>query len=206
MEGEFSDNLALIEALIFANGDPIEAERLMSIAGLQADELEKIIGAISSKLSGAECGFELVKVAGKYQYRTKPQFALYLRELKADRPRRLTLAAMETLAIVAYRQPVVRSDIEKIRGVDVTPTLKTLIERGLVRVVGHQAGVGQPALFGTTDEFLKLFGLNSLSELPTLRDLNELEQDPGETQQQDFESGSDTEGAEEVVNTEAQLA
>jgi segregation and condensation protein B len=102
----------------------------------------------------------------------------------------LSAAALETLAIVAYRQPIVRSDVEKIRGVDCTPTIKTLLERGLIKILGHQASVGQPALYGTTEEFLKLFGLNSLSELPTLRDLQELERDPGESEEVDEEPAS----------------
>jgi len=182
LESDVLENVALIEALIFANGEPISIERLSVAANLERNEVEKAIAVIQSKFSAPENGFELVQVAGKYQFRTKPQFALYLRSLKAERPRRLTNAAMETLAIIAYRQPIVRSDIEKIRGVDVTPTLKTLIERGLIRIVGHQGGVGQPALYGTTEEFLKLFGLNSLAELPTLRDLNEVSRDPGEVE------------------------
>ncbi len=82
---------------------------------------------------------------------------------------------METLAIVAYRQPIVRSDVEKIRGVDATPTLKTLIDRGFIKIVGHQETIGQPALYGTTQQFLEVFGLSSLAELPTLRDLQQLE-------------------------------
>jgi segregation and condensation protein B len=136
------------------------------------------------KYTGGSNGFELLKVADKYQFRTRAIFAPYIRELKAERPRRLSAAALETLAVVAYRQPVVKSDIERIRGVDVTPTLKTLLERALVKIVGHQPTAGQPALYGTTEEFLRLFSLNSLAQLPSLRDLREFERDPGESEEQ----------------------
>jgi segregation and condensation protein B len=88
---------------------------------------------------------------------------------------------LETLAIVAYRQPLTRTDIEKIRGVDCTPTLKTLMDRGLVKIVGYSTAVGQPAMYATTDEFLTVFGLDSLPELPALRDINLFEEDPGES-------------------------
>ena len=171
---------ALVQALVFASGEPVTINQLATAASLEESEIEAALSVIEERLAGEAFGFELVRVAGKCQFRTKPIFSSYLRELKADRPRRLSSAALETLSVVAYRQPVVKSDIEKIRGVDVTPTLKTLLERNLVRIIGHQSTVGQPALYGTTEEFLKLFGLNSLAELPTLRDLAELEKDPGE--------------------------
>ena len=173
-------SIALVEALIFAAGAPVNSEDLARISNLSAAEVEAGVTALKARYEGSAFGFELVAIAGGYQFRTKSPYANYVRELKADKPKRLTTAALETLAVIAYRQPVVRSDIEKIRGVDVSPTIKTLLERNLIRIVGHQSSVGQPALFGTTDEFLKVFGLNSLGELPTLRDLNEIEREPGE--------------------------
>jgi segregation and condensation protein B len=100
----------------------------------------------------------------------------------AVRPRRLSQAALETLAVVAYQQPVVKSEIDKIRGVDVAPTLKTLIDRNLVKILGYQASVGQPALYGTTENFLQVFGLPSLSSLPAIQDLKALIKEPGEAQ------------------------
>ncbi len=178
------ENLALIEALIFANGEPIAREVLMQVLNVDAESLTRSLDTLKQKFSASDFGFELVEVAQKFQFRTKSVFSEALKRLKESKPRRLSPAALETLAIVAYRQPIVKSDIEKIRGVDVTPTLKTLLERDLVKIVGHQATVGQPALYGTTEEFLKLFGLASLGQLPTLRDLKEIEVDPGETEQE----------------------
>lgn len=171
----------LIEALLFASGEPLSGDKLCEVARCEESELQAVLGTLTERYRTSDSGYELVQVAGKYQLRTKAQFADFIRELRASRPRRLSNAALETLAIIAYRQPIVKSDVEKIRGVDVTPTLKTLLERSLVKILGHQNSVGQPSLFGTTEEFLKLFGLDSLRQLPTLRDIRDLERDPGET-------------------------
>ena len=199
--GDSSDLVPVVEALLFAHGEPLGLDRIASV--LKCDEVraESILEALRSELDVRGAGVELTCVASKYQLRTRAQYAKYLRELKAEGPKRLSAPALETLSIVAYRQPIVKSDVEKIRGVDATPTLKTLLERNLVRIVGHQATVGQPALYGTTDEFLKLFGLGSLAELPTLRDLNEVEADPGET---DDDSDDDT--AEVATAPEQELS
>ena len=199
-------NVAVVEALLFASSEPLSLEQLGGAAGLEEHEVRQSLAVIKERCSEESSGFELSQVAGKVQFRTKPEYAPYLRELKADAPRRLSAAALETLAVIAYRQPVVRSDIEKIRGVDATPTLKTLLERGLIKIMGHQSTVGQPALYGTTDEFLKLFSLNSLSELPTLRDLSEFEKDPGETEEKapsgDADYGRETIAAERALPAE----
>lgn len=196
-----SNNTALIEALIFTNGEPIELVRLVELSKLTEDEVVKAIEELASTNDSESRGVELVQIGGRYQFRTKEEFAEVVRNLKEEKPKRLSVAALETLAIIAYRQPIVRSDIERIRGVDATPTIKTLLERDLVKIVGHQSSVGQPALFGTTDEFLKLFSLGSLSELPTLRDIGELEADPGETAPEEI--GSEDSGPEEIATEEA---
>lgn len=177
------ENVALIEALIFTYGEPLALTTLAEISRLSELEVREAVGQIRTALTERGSALELVEVGGRFQFRTRPEFSPYVRELKAGRPRRLSAPALETLAVVAYRQPIVRSDIEKIRGVDVTPTLKTLLERKLIRIVGHMETVGQPALYGTTDDFLKVFGLSSLSQLPTLRDLKELDAVPGESEE-----------------------
>jgi segregation and condensation protein B len=111
----------------------------------------------------------------------------------AVKPRKLSQAALETLAVIAYQQPVVKSEVDKIRGVDVAPTIKTLLERKLVKIIGYQASVGQPALYGTTEDFLQIFGLSSLSALPAMRDLKSLVKEPGEAQQGDEEESVENE-------------
>jgi segregation and condensation protein B len=192
---------ALIEALIFANGEPVSSTQLSEIAGITEEEVAQSVSIIQTKFERPDAGIELVEVAGKFQFRTKALFAPFLQQLKSDRPRKLSPPALETLAIIAYRQPIVKSDVEKLRGVDATPTLKTLLERGLIKIVGHQSTVGQPALYGTTDEFLALFGLSSLGELPTLRDLKELESDPGEVEYPEDQASAQEESV--VVEAEA---
>ena len=179
----------MAEALLFASGEPVALSRLAEVANVEAQEMEAALEILSELLSG-DRAIELVKVADKYQLRTKAEYGRWIQALAQVRPRRLSPAALETLSVIAYRQPVVRSDIEKIRGVDATPTIKTLLDRRLIKIVGHQATVGQPALYGTTEEFLKLFGLSSLSELPSLRDLSELEADPGEVEERSSEDES----------------
>lgn len=204
------DLAALVEALLFASGEPLGADRLCEAARCDEVALAAAIAGIEERHKAETSGFMLVQVAGKYQLRTKPQFADFIRELRASRPRRLSQPALETLAIVAYRQPIVKSDIEKIRGVDVSPTLKTLLDRSIIKIVGRQPTVGQPALYGTTEEFLKLFGLNSLSELPTLRDIKELEREPGETEEEaegeDAASGDVADAADSVSAEAAAVA
>lgn len=172
--------LAAIEALIFANGEPIELSQLVSLTSASIEEVQEAIKVVADRFSGSESGLVLARIGSSYQFRTKPACASVLRLLRQERPRRLTPAALETLSIIAYRQPIVKSDIEQIRGVDATPTIKTLLDRGLIKIIGHQATVGQPALYSTSEDFLKIFGLQSLKDLPTLRELNEVERDPGE--------------------------
>lgn len=190
------ESVPVIEAMLLANGDALSITRISEVTGLENSKVKDALETIQMKYEGDDSGFELVEVAGQYQFRTKAEYASYIQALKSGKPRRLSHAALETLAIIAYRQPIVKSDIEKIRGVDATPTLKTLLDRQLIKIVGHKESVGQPALYGTGDEFLKLFGMAKLSDLPTLRDLKEIERDPGE---------SATEGSEEALNLRTDL-
>ena len=195
---------ALVEALLFASSEPLSSDQIAEICNAPKEMVEITIQELSRGYEERGSGFEIAHVAEKYQLRTRPVFAPYIRAMRADRPRRISTAALETLAVVAYRQPVVKSDMEKIRGVDVTPTLKTLIERGLVRIVGHQSSVGQPALYGTTEEFLSVFGLKSLGELPTLRDIKEFERDPGEYGAASGEAANETTSDQPAVDVTAQ--
>ena len=121
-----------------------------------------------------ERGLVLQQVSGGYQFRTRSQFSVWVQQLIAGRPVRLSRAQLETLAIVAYRQPITRPEIDDIRGVDSSATLKLLIDRALIRVLGKKEEVGRPMLYGTTKEFLDFFSLGDLRELPTLREYSEL--------------------------------
>jgi segregation and condensation protein B len=173
-------DIATLEALLFASGEELPLRRLAEVAGLATSTARATLAALADELAMAPRGVELVEVAGKYLLRTKAVCAPAVRLLKAAKPKRLSAAALETLAVIAYRQPIVKSDIEKIRGVDSSPTLKTLLDRGLIKIAGQQATVGQPALYGTTEEFLKIFGLKSLPELPSLREFVMFARENGE--------------------------
>lgn len=185
------ETVALVEALVFSSGELLSMSRIKEVTGLSESQIKDAIETIEMKFEHEESGIELVTVGNKFQFRTKGLFGPYVRKLNATRPRKLSRAALETVAIIAYRQPIVKSDIEKIRGVDASPTLKTLLEKKLIKIVGHQATVGQPALYGTTEEFLNLFGMKSLNELPSLREVKEFEHEPGEPGQ-DEEAESTT--------------
>ncbi len=174
--------VALLEALLLASGDPLSIQRIQDVMGLSRSEVLESADRLEVALASDARGIELVVVAEKLQLRTKAAYAEHVRQLMAVKPRKLSHAALETLAVVAYQQPVVKSEIDKIRGVDVAPTLKTLLERKLVKILGYQASVGQPALYGTTEDFLQVFGLSALSELPALQDLKALAKEPGEAQ------------------------
>ena len=171
----------MFEALLFVAGNPLPFDKLCEISKTTEEIAKEALAKLKTTLEERQSAFALVEINGSYQFRTKEFFAPFIQELKRTRPKRLSPAALETLAVVAYRQPVVKSDIEAIRGVDVAPTLKTLIDRKLIRILGYQATVGQPALYGTTEQFLEIFGMKSLSDLPSLRDLREFAEEPGES-------------------------
>ncbi len=195
--------VGLLEALLLASGDPLPIARIQEILGCARGDVLQLAEALKESYSADSRGLEVVTVAQKLQLRTKAIYADHVRQLIAVKPRRLSQAALETLAVIAYQQPVVKSEVDKIRGVDVAPTIKTLLERNLVKIIGYQASVGQPALYGTTEEFLSIFGLNTLSELPSLRDLKALVKEPGEALRDSAESESaESEQSEEVVSEE----
>jgi segregation and condensation protein B len=182
---------AMLEALLLASGDPLSLSRIAEASGLAKGRIKDAADRLAERYGSEESGIELVVVAEKLQLRTKAAFADQVRGLMAVKPRKLSQAALETLAVIAYQQPVVKSEVDKIRGVDVAPTIKTLLERKLVKIIGYQASVGQPALYGTTEDFLQVFGLSSLSALPAMRDLKALVKEPGEAQQEEEESVED---------------
>lgn len=179
---------ALIEAMLFAYATPLGLDRIVEASGHEEQSVLDALSILRAQLLERSSGLELHEVNSGYQLRTRCEFARQIQMLKSLKPKRLSPAALETLAVISYRQPIVKSDIETIRGVDATPTIKTLIDRKLVRIVGHQQTIGQPALYGTTELFLEVFGLKSLADLPNLRELKELERDPGEQGNEEQES------------------
>jgi segregation and condensation protein B len=168
-----------VEALVFASDGPIKAERLAEVLDTEVAEVILAIKALEEEYAGQERGFFLQEVAGGYQFRTRPEYADYLRRLGRSRPFRFSRPALETLAIIAYRQPITRPDIEYLRGVDSGSVVKTLLEKHLVRILGKKDVPGKPMIYGTTKEFLELFGLPDLAALPTLREFSELAEGDG---------------------------
>jgi segregation and condensation protein B len=165
---------SILESLLLAAPEPLALTRLAQILpAYPRREIQRALEALAEEYRAEERGLRLQEVAGGWQLRTAPANAEYVRSLLAERPVRLSRAALETLAVIAYRQPVTRAEIEAIRGVDVDAVLNGLLERRLVRVIGRKDAVGRPLLYGTTQEFLETFGLKDLSALPTLEELGE---------------------------------
>jgi len=183
--GTSPGNSEVIEALLFATDEPLTVRQVIDIFGI-LEEGEKpsavtpddVLGAIEELNRDYERtgrAVRIVKVAGGYQFATKPEFAPWLgKMLREKSKRKLSLSALETLAVIAYKQPVTKPEIETIRGVNADYVLHTLLQRNLVAIVGRAATPGRPLLYGTTKEFLKHFGVNDLSELPKPREIDEL--------------------------------
>jgi len=165
----------LLEALVFASDKPVRATELSRLASAPLKLVRELMTELQH--SYLERGITLVEVANGWIFRTHAQFAPFVRQITGERPVRLTRAQVESLAIVAYRQPITRPEIDDIRGVDSGATLKLLLERDLVRILGKKDEPGRPILYGTTSQFLEFFGLRSLSDLPPLREATELNEE-----------------------------
>lgn len=159
---------ALLEALLFVAFEPVSARRLAEISGVDKKLVQELLAELATE--HRERGFRLAEIAGGWQFLTPEEYAPYIEKLYNPRSQQLSRAALETLAIVAYRQPVTRLEIDNIRQVKSDAVLNKLMEKALVKEVGRREGPGRPILYGTTREFLAAFGLASLAELPPLTD------------------------------------
>jgi segregation and condensation protein B len=175
----------VIEALLFATEEPLAPRQIAEI--LFGDEPEgmtrraaeehvlRCIEELNGELASTGRAFTVVHVAGGYQFATRPTYGVWLGRMLRERIRRkLSISALESLAVIAYKQPVTKPEIEAIRGVNIDYVLRTLLERNLIAIVGRAASPGRPLLYGTTQDFLKHFGLNDLSDLPKPREIDEL--------------------------------
>ena len=166
---------AIVEALLFVADKPLLVNQLKQITDTDNPELTKCLEELQAEYQARGSGIQLVKVAGGYQLCTKAELAPWIKRLFSSRQlRRLSQPALETLAIIAYRQPIIRAEIEAIRGVDISGILRMLLERSLIRIAGRKKVPGRPIMYGTTPEFLLHFGLEDLSCLPKLEELKEL--------------------------------
>jgi segregation and condensation protein B len=167
----------VVETLLFLAERPLAVEELRQATGVEPARLEKALDQLSGHFREGVAGIVLHEVAGGWQLRTSPDNSDFARRFLRVKPQRLTRAALETLAIVAYRQPVTRPEIEEIRGVDCGAVVKALLERKLVKILGKKEEPGRPILYGTTREFLEFFSLKDLASLPTLREFHELSEE-----------------------------
>lgn len=172
---------AILEAVLFVSPEPVPVARLMAIVGtVSKAEVVQALDILAHDLDQEGRGIQLVQVAGGYRLVTKQEYGPWLKRMdKAKAAQKLSRSALESLAIIAYKQPLVRSEIEEIRGVETSGVLRTLCERKLVRIVGRKDVPGRPIMYGTTKFFLEHFGLQDLTQLPPLREFKEL----GESEQ-----------------------
>ena len=167
---------AIIEALLFASDTPLNIQKIKSIIeDVTATEIKKSISKINNRYEKSQSALNIVEVADGYQIVTRNIFAKYIQQLyKGRAASRLTYRGLETLAIIAYKQPITKQEMESIRGVNVDGVVKTLLERNLISIVGRQKAPGNPLLYGTTKYFLEYFGLTNLEALPKLKEIDEL--------------------------------
>ncbi len=168
--------MRLVEALLFATEEPLPATRMREVVpALQQFDIRKLVDNLNAVYRESGRSFEIQQIAGGYQMFTLPAYAEYVEQLYARRQQsRLSVKALETLAIIAYKQPVTRLQIEEIRGVNVDGVIRTLLSRHLITIAGTADAPGNPYLYKTTREFLEYFGLKSLKDLPRLKELDEI--------------------------------
>jgi segregation and condensation protein B len=180
----------IIEALMFASDEPLSISQIVDILKssedsgpklrLKEEEVLSIIRELNAEYVRSGRSFRIIQVAGGFQFATMPDFAEWLgRLVKEKAKRKLTQAVIETLSVIAYKQPITKPEVEAIRGVNADYAIQKLLVRGLVTIVGRAATAGRPLLYGTTADFLKHFGLNDLSELPKPREIEEIMADQG---------------------------
>ena len=191
--------LSAFEAVLFASGEPMSIERVAQVFEITPDEVIKVMEELSKKLKKNDSGLHIVRLENMYQLATKQDFALYIKRAFDIRRRTpLSPAALEVLAVVAYNQPVTKSFIEQVRGVDCSGVVTTLIEKGLLEERGRLELPGKPLLYGTTKNFLRCFSLSDLSELPPLPQKEQETTDLGEQLQMadEISVGDDSEETE----------
>lgn len=169
------DPLAILEALLFVSEAPLPLPRIVELLeGYSRAEVSQLLADLQERCRQRDRGVFVLEVAGGYRLQTKPEAAPWIQRLRGSRPVRLSKPALETLAIIAYKQPITKPEIEAIRGVAIDGVLKTLVERDLIRILGRKPEVGRPILYGTSRSFLEYFGFKDLSELPTVKEMEAL--------------------------------
>lgn len=176
------DDLAvkrIIEALIFAASKPLTVKEMSkTMKSVKTSQVQKAVKELQEEYENESRSFRLNEIAGGYEFSTQPQYAMWIAKLeKEKKAKQASLAALETLAILAYKQPITRVEVEEIRGVDVSGVMSTLLERGFIAIVGRKEVPGRPLLYGTTELFLEHFGLKNLEDLPNISEIKALVED-----------------------------
>ena len=202
---EANEKRRIVEALILSSAEPISAARIAEIIPYcNEGQAKDLVNELNTEYNEQDRSFEIWEVAGGFQIRTRAEFSGYLQKLQKERALRLSQAALETLAIIAYRQPTTRAEIEDVRGVDAGATVKSLLERHLIRIAGQREVPGRPMVYATTRRFLEVFGLERLKDLPTLRELDELAREQGLLERTG--EGADVIHIRSVVDSEAEAS
>lgn len=169
---EDREKKSVLEAVLFLSGDVITASSLKDIIELPDSEVKNLMEELIAEYGERNTGLLIVEVANGYQMVTNPAHAEFVKKYRSTHvSSRLSMPALETLAIIAYKQPIIRAEIEQIRGVNSDSAIRTLYEKRLIKIMGRKEAPGRPFLYGTTREFLQYFGLKDLTDLPTLKDL-----------------------------------
>ncbi len=172
-----SDLQKAIESIIFVSEKPVSLKELSKIFPESSKkELKDSIATLITEWNGLNRGITLEEVSEGYQFRTKPEYSVFIAKFKDEKPFRLSRAALEVLSIIAYKQPITKIEVDYIRGVDSSGVFGVLLERGYIKISGRKEVLGRPFIYETTDEFLETFSLNSLNDLPTLKELEEIEE------------------------------
>lgn len=171
------DLKAVIEGLLLVADGPVRPDRIALILEIEVEQAKLLLQELQEDYAASCRGFGLQMIDGGFQFRTRPEHAEWIRRFRKVKPFRFSRAALETMAIVAYRQPVTRAEIDYLRGVDSGGVIRTLLDKRLIRILGKKDIPGKPLIYGTSKEFLELFGLRDLTGLPTLKEFNDLPTD-----------------------------
>jgi segregation and condensation protein B len=199
----------IIESLLFVAEEPLSVDKIKRITvHAETAEIREALNDLSTEYDARQGGYYLDEVAGGFQFRTRPEYNEWIRKMIQPRPLRLSKAALETLVIIAYKQPIIRSDIEHLRGVDCGGVLRVLLERKLIRVLGRREIAGRPLIYATTKRFLEVFDLKDLKDLPTPKEIEELgasltESEENMTREPVEDFGDESEDTEASENPEA---
>ncbi len=170
---ERKDRLAMIEIILFTSGEPVSLKTIKEITSFPEEEIIDLLKELINEYSLRNGGIIIKEIAEGYQFITNPVYSEWTKKIKKNvSSSRLSIASLETLAIIAYKQPITKAEIEEIRGVNSDGVIKTLLEKRLIKVVGKKDVLGRPLLYGTTKEFLQYFGLKDLTELPTIKEFS----------------------------------